>query len=97
MFTEMRDTLIYVKNTEADRQNVTLSLPKPLLRKAKILAVERQTSLSGILVDALQDLVREQDEYQQAKERALERMRRAQHLGTKGRAMWTRDSLHERR
>jgi len=93
----MRATLIRVKQTDGDRQNVTLSLPRPLLRKAKILAVERQTSLSGILADALEDLVRDQDEYEKAKERALARMRKAQHLGTKGRATWTRDSLHERR
>jgi hypothetical protein len=83
--------------TPSGRQNVTLSLPKPLLRKAKILAVEKQTSLSGILVDALEDLVREQDEYEKAKARALARMRNARSLGTKGRISWTRDSLHERR
>ncbi len=92
----MRATLFRVK-TDADRQNVTLSLPKPLLRKAKILAVERQTSLSGLLAGALETLVRDQDEYERAKERALSYMRNARDLGTKGRITWTRDSLHERR
>ena len=83
--------------TSSDRQNVTLSLPRPLLRKAKILAVEKQTSLSGLLVDALQDLVKDRDDYEQARERALELMRNAKNLGTRGRITWTRDSLHERR
>ena len=83
--------------TSSDRQNVTLSLPKPLLRKAKILAVEKQTSLSGLLVDAIQDLVKDRDDYEQARERALELMRNAKNLGTRGRITWTRDSLHERR
>ena len=33
-----------------EKQNVTLSLPKSLLREAKILAVERETFLSQLLV-----------------------------------------------
>jgi hypothetical protein len=32
-----------------ETQNVVLSLPKDLVRKAKIIAVARQTSLSGLL------------------------------------------------
>ena len=39
-----------------EKQNATLSLPKALLREAKILSVERETSLSQLLVEALQDL-----------------------------------------
>jgi 3',5'-cyclic AMP phosphodiesterase CpdA len=93
----MRATLFRVKTHDADRQNVTLSLSRPLLRKAKILAVERQTSLSGLLAGALEDLVKGQDEYEKAKERALSYMRNARNLGTGGRITWTRDSLHERR
>lgn len=93
----MRATLFRVKTPDPDRQNVTLSLSKTLLRKAKILAVERQTSLSGLLADALEGLVRDADEYEKAKERALEYMKNARDLGTKGRIKWTRDSLHERR
>jgi hypothetical protein len=86
-----------VKLHVADRQNVTLSLSRPLLRKAKILAVERQTSLSGLLTGALENLVKDQDEYEKAKERALARMKNPPNLGTRGRITWTRDSLHERR
>jgi hypothetical protein len=48
-------------------------------------------------VDALQDLVKDRDDYEQARERALELMRNAKNLGTRGRITWTRDSLHERR
>lgn len=85
------------KPDDAERQNVTLSLPKDVLRKAKILAVERRTSLSGLLTGALEGLVRRDDEYERAKERALSYLRNARDLGTKGRITWTRDSLHERR
>jgi hypothetical protein len=93
----MRATLFRVKTPDTDRQNVTLSLSKLLLRRAKILAVERQTSLSGLLAGALEGLVRDSDEYEKAKRRALARMKNPPNLGTKGRITWTRDSLHERR
>jgi hypothetical protein len=95
--THFRDTLIYVRSADADRQNVTLSLSKPLLRKAKILAVERQTSLSALLAGALENLVQDRHDYEQAKDRALARMKKGFHLGTNGRITWTRESLHERR
>lgn len=35
--------------------NVTLSLPKNVLRKAKYMAIERGTSLSGLLTPFLED------------------------------------------
>ncbi len=38
-------------------QNVTLAIPKDVLRKAKILAVQKNTSLSGLLTQTLIDLV----------------------------------------
>ena len=37
-------------------QNVTLSIPKDILRKAKILAVQKNTSLSGLLTQTLTEL-----------------------------------------
>jgi predicted transcriptional regulator len=38
-------------------QNVTLSLPKEVLRKAKMIAIQRRTSLSRLLTRALEDMV----------------------------------------
>lgn len=80
----------------ADRQNVTLSLPRKLLRKAKRLAVDRDTSLSALLIDALARLTEQDRRYDAARKRALAAMRAAGSLGTRGRATWTRDELHER-
>ncbi len=77
-------------------QNITLALPKPVLRKVKILAVERQTSVSALLAGMLEDIVEREDAYAAARERALARLTRPVNLGTRGQAMWTRDSLHER-
>jgi len=77
-------------------QNITLSIPKPVLRKVKILAVERQTSVSGLLTGLLEEIVEREDAYAAARERALVRLTRPVNLGTRGRVTWTRESLHER-
>ena len=80
-----------------ETQNVTIALPRALLRKVKHLAVERETSISGLLVRALEDLVRHNDDYQEARERALNRLRNPTDLGLGDKITWTRDELHERR
>lgn len=77
-------------------QNVTLSLPKELLRKAKLLAVERNSSLSGLLAQALADLVADDERYAAARARGLARLNDAPDLGTGGQAGWSRGELHER-
>ncbi len=80
-----------------ENQNVTLVVPKALLRKVKHLAVERETSISGLMVEALEEIVRHNDAYAQARERALHRLRNPFDLGLRGKITWTRDELHERR
>ena len=40
------------------KQNITLSIDKELIRKAKILAAHRQTSVSGMLSAELRDIIR---------------------------------------
>jgi metal-responsive CopG/Arc/MetJ family transcriptional regulator len=42
-----------------DRQNVTLSLPKALLKEAKTLAIRKDRSLSDLLRSALEEKVKE--------------------------------------
>lgn len=79
-----------------EHQNITLSLPKDILKRVKHLAVERQTSVSGLMVEMLEDLVRREDAYAQARERQLALMEKGFNLGTYGQANWTRDELHER-
>ncbi|MEO8056558.1 MAG: CopG family transcriptional regulator [Acidobacteriota bacterium] len=74
-----------------------MSLPKALLRKAKVLAAERRIPLTRLLTGVLEQLVKDRDDYERAKRRALAHMRHATNLGTNGRITWTRDSLHERR
>ena len=80
-----------------ETQNVTLSLPKDVLRKIKVLAAKHETSVSAMLVRALQDLVRRDEAYEQAKRHHLKMLRRPLNIGTRGAITWTRDDLHERR
>ena len=77
-------------------QNVTLAIPKDVLRKAKILAVQKNTSLSGLLTQTLADLVSHQEAYEQARLRNLALLERELDLGTQGKITWKRDELHER-
>ena len=79
-----------------DKQNVTLTIPKDVLLKAKIMAIENNTSLSALLTEALVQMVAKVDEYALAKERDLARLSQGFDLGTGGQANWTREELHER-
>jgi hypothetical protein len=90
----MRDTLILVEKSSS--QNITLALPRQVLQRVKLLAVRRQTSVSGLLAAQLEELVAQDDAYRGARRRHLERMKRLPDLGTRGKATWTRADLHER-
>lgn len=77
-------------------QNVTLAIPKDVLRKAKILAVQKNVSLSGLLTQTLADLVAHQEAYEQARQRNLSLLKSGFDLGTHGRVTWKREDLHDR-
>ncbi len=79
-----------------ETQNVTLALPKEVLRKAKMKAVEQKTSLSAIMTNLLTDYVGRDERYEAARARQLELMQTGIDWGTNGKATWTRDELHER-
>ena len=80
-----------------DRQNVTLSLPKSLLKKAKMVAASREKSLSELLRESLEDKVREATGYKKAKARQLKLLKKGFNLETKGQITATREELHVRR
>jgi len=79
-----------------ETQNITLSVPKGILRKIKILAVQRSTSVSALLTRMLEELVSSEDAYARARRRHLASLQRRSNLGTRGRATWGREQLHER-
>jgi hypothetical protein len=78
------------------KHNVTLALPKDLLKEARHMAVERETSLSELLAESLRKALAEDGAYRDAMARAQERMRTGFDLGTGGASGWTREDLHER-
>ena len=80
----------------ATKQNITLSLPKDLLSQTKLIAVKRQTSVSGLMIEALKELVERETAYSSARSRQLDWMEQGFDMGTEGRASWTREELHER-
>jgi hypothetical protein len=80
-----------------DRQNVTLSLPKSLLKKAKVAAVKKEKSLSQLLIEALEEKVKEDIDYKKAKERQFKLLNTGFDLGTKGRITISREELHARK
>ena len=80
-----------------DTQNVTVSLPKQVLLRVKVIAARRQTSISSLLAQALARLVAQEDGFERARRRHLEQLDAAADLGTGGRIRLSRDELHERR
>jgi len=76
-------------------QNITLSLPKQVLQKVKHIAIEKQTSVSGLLARTLEELVRQEDSYTKARERHTTLLRNGAYLGTQGRITWRRADIHE--
>lgn len=77
-------------------RNVTLSLPVRVLRQIKRIATRRQTSLSRLLTQALEDMAAREDGYGQARARHEGWLQKAADLGTQGRIEWSRETLHER-
>jgi hypothetical protein len=76
------------------KQNITLSVNKSLLKKARSLAARHGTTVSAMLGQELLKIVERENDYEQAKQRALARLHSPFHLGGGKRA--TRESLHDR-
>jgi hypothetical protein len=77
------------------KQNITLSIEKELLKKAKLIAAKKETSVTKLLTEQLAKVVSEDEQYDSAKKRALTILRKGFHLG--GRIVAKREELHERR
>jgi hypothetical protein len=77
--------------------NITLSIDDDLVKEVRKIAVERDTTLTGLVRDYLKDLAAEHERTgRKRREReALERSFR-QFRFRIGRKTWTREELHER-
>jgi len=76
------------------KQNLTVSLDRQTIQKARILAARRSTSISGLLARQIEILVGEEEAYERAKQQALAMLDQGFDLGGVIRA--SRDELHER-
>lgn len=78
------------------KQNVTLALPADTLRRLKVLAAERGSSISRMLTEQLDELLDGETGYEQARRRALRDLEHGWELGLGDKVTWSRDELHER-
>jgi predicted transcriptional regulator len=76
------------------KQNVTISMERDLVKRARIIAAHRNTSISGLLSQELQRIVEAAERYEHAKVQALADLESGFHLG--GEITATREDLHER-
>jgi hypothetical protein len=77
-----------------EKQNLTISLDRQTIRKAKIVAAKRSTSISGLLARQIEILVGEEEAYERAERQALALLDQGFHLG--GVIRVSREELHER-
>jgi hypothetical protein len=76
------------------KQNITLSLDKDLIRQARQLSAQKSMSVSKLLGEELERLLRGHEQYEQAKRSALAVLKKGFHMG--GSITVTRDQLHDR-
>ncbi len=82
------------KSPENARQNLTIRLDRKTIKKAKILAARRDTSISGLVEEQIESLIGADEAYERAKRQALAILDHGYRLGGVIRAK--RDDLHER-
>ncbi|MCV7234263.1 hypothetical protein BST20_11015 [Mycobacterium branderi] len=76
-------------------RNITLSMPDELVRRAKILAAQRDTSVSGLVARLLEQLVGDVRDYDDVA--AQEHRLMQEGIGLRvGDIAWSRDEVHER-
>ncbi|HUT83274.1 MAG TPA: CopG family transcriptional regulator [Thermodesulfobacteriota bacterium] len=79
-----------------EKQNITLSLPREVLKKGKMLAAERGISFNELVRKLIQATTENEEEYRTAAERQIRMMKKGFNLGTKGKISWKRNELHKR-
>jgi hypothetical protein len=82
------------KTKDNGKQNLTISLDRRAIQKAKILAARRSTSISGLLARQIEILLGEEEAYERAERQAMALLEQGFHLG--GVIRTSRDDLHER-
>jgi len=76
------------------KQNITLSLDKDLIQRAKVISAKKRSSISKMLSQELQRIVESTEKYEVARRKAISDLRTGYHLG--GIITASREELHER-
>ncbi len=76
------------------KTNLTIQLDREIIRRARVVAAKRGTSVSALVARELDDLVQREERYEDARERAIQLMAAARSHG--GRT-WTRDDIYAER
>ena len=79
-----------------EKQNITLSLPRDILKKGKMLAAKKGISLNELVRELLWVTTENEEGYRSSAYRQLKRMKEGIQLGTKGKISWKRDHLYQR-
>lgn len=80
-----------------EKQNITLSLSKDLLLKVKHLAIDQNTSVSGLLTQTLKEIVRKDEDYKLAKERQMKLMETGIAMEIQDQKGWQREERYDRK
>jgi len=78
----------------ARKQNLTVSLERETIQKAKILAAKKNTSVTRLLADYVEEMVAEDERYEAARKAALDYMNKGFPMG--GQIAADREDWHER-
>jgi hypothetical protein len=78
----------------AGKQNVTVSLDREIIQKARVVAARRSTSISGLLARQIEILVGDEEAYERAERHATALLDQGFRMGGKIRVR--RAELHER-
>jgi len=76
--------------------NITMSLDDELVKKARKIAIDKDTSITGLIRKYLQELVEQEELSNTTAAAELESLFR-QSKAVVGRKTWSRDELHDRR
>jgi plasmid stability protein len=76
------------------KTNLTVQLDEDVIRRARVVAAKRGTSVSALVARELNQIVAQDERYEEAQRRATELMANAKPHGGRG---WTRDDVYAER
>ena len=80
-----------------ETQTITISVSKRTLKKIKMIAANRQTTVSELIIEMIEKIADEELGYMQAQKRQIAFLETGYNFGTFGNALAQRDELHRRK